>query len=111
MFIILVPIRIEEGYKEPYIEALKVNASASVNTEPGVVRFDIIQDAHDDDVIWLYEVYRDEGAFNTHRASDHFNNFYSKWQPRMEVLPHGAELGPGNPRGTYQIWPSDKEWS
>jgi quinol monooxygenase YgiN len=110
MFIILVPIRIEKGYKEPYLEALKVNATASVRTEPGVMRFDIIQDAHDDDVIWLYEVYRDEEAFNTHRESEHFLNFYTKWRPRMEVLPHGAELGPGNQRGTHQIWPPDDEW-
>lgn len=110
MFIILVPIRVDKEYREPYMEALIVNGRASVQTEPGVIRFDIIQDAHDPDVIWIYEVYRDEEAFNTHRASTHFNEFYDRWRPKMEVLPHGAELGPGNQRGTYQIWPPDEEW-
>ncbi len=111
MFIILVSIRIEKGYKEPYLETLKVNASASVKTEPGVVRFDIIQDARDDDVIWLYEVYKDEEAFTSHRATYHFNKFYDEWRGTMEVLPHGAEPGPGNQRGTYNIWPPDDEWA
>ena len=111
MFIILVPIRIEKGYKESYLEALKINANTSVKTEPGVMRFDIIQDARDRDVIWLYEVYKDEKAFSSHRATPHFNKFYNEWRGRMEVLPHGAEPQSDNKRGTYNIWPPDDEWA
>ncbi len=110
MFIILVPVRIAKGYKEPYLDALKINANASVRTEPGVLRFDIIQDARDSDVIWLYEVYKDEEAFTSHRATPHFNKFYDEWRGRMEALPHGAEV-PSGKRGTFNIWPPDDEWT
>ena len=51
------------------------NAQRSVNDEPGCLKFDVVQDANDEDRIWLYEVYKDEAAFQAHTQTPHFIKF------------------------------------
>jgi autoinducer 2-degrading protein len=51
------------------------NARASVQ-EPGVVRFDVIQDAADATHVVLVEVYRDAEASAAHKATAH----YATWR-------------------------------
>lgn len=52
--------------------AMQVNAQASVRDEPGCLTFDVLRDRSDPDLIWLYEVYVDEAAFESHMRSAHF---------------------------------------
>ena len=66
MYIIVAPIQIKNGFKEQYLNGMIENARGAVNDEPGCLRFDVIQDASDGNRIWLYEVYRDEAAFQAH---------------------------------------------
>ena len=40
--------------------------------EPGVVRFDVARSTDAPNVFALWEVYRDKGAFEAHRESEHF---------------------------------------
>ena len=40
------------------------NAQAAANTEPGCLRFDVIQDAGDANRVWVYEVYVDEDCLS-----------------------------------------------
>ena len=47
MYVIIAPIQIKEGCKEEFVKALLPNAQAAANTEPGCLRFDVIQDAGD----------------------------------------------------------------
>ncbi len=51
------------------------NAGASIQ-EPGVVRFDVIQDASDATQVVLVEVYRDAEAAAAHKATAH----YATWR-------------------------------
>ena len=106
MYIIVAAIEIKEGFKEQYINGLIENANSAVKDEPGCLRFDVIQDANDDNKIWVYEVYNDEAAFQAHTQSPHFLKFRDAGTDWRE---QGALQGAG--RGASNIWPPDSEWS
>jgi len=53
VYIIVAPIQIKEGFKDQYIAGMLENAQGSVNDEPGCLRFDVVQDANDENRIWL----------------------------------------------------------
>jgi quinol monooxygenase YgiN len=106
MYIIIAPIQIKEGFKDQYIKGIKENASGAVNDEPGCSRFDVVQDATDENRIWVYEVYDDEAAFQAHTQAPHFLKFRdlsSEWRAE------GTLQGAG--RGATNIWPSDGDWA
>ena len=105
MYVIIAAIQIKEGFKEQYIKGLIENAKGAVNDEPGCLRFDLIQDANDSNKVWLYEVYKDEAAFQAHTQSPHF------LKARAASADWREDAGPQGPgRGAYNIWPPDNEW-
>ena len=67
-----VHIRIKPEHIEAFKAATIENAANSVK-EPGVVRFDFIQQADDPTRFMLLEVYRDAGGVEKHRETAHYN--------------------------------------
>ena len=105
MYVVIAPIQIKEGFKDRFIEEMILDARGSVNDEPGCLRFDVIQDTNDPNRIWLYEVYRDEAAFQAHTQAPHF----AKWRDATaEWREQGTAQGAG--RGAQNIWPPDDQW-
>ena len=72
MHVIIAPIQIKEGHKEAFMAEMIADARGSVADEPGCLRFDVIQDPDEENRIWLYEIYKDEDAFQTHLQTPHF---------------------------------------
>jgi autoinducer 2-degrading protein len=66
----VVPDRVSE-----FLEATLSNARASLD-EPGVVRFDVLQDQSDPAHVVLIEVYRDDAAAAAHKDTAH----YATWR-------------------------------
>ena len=106
MYIVVAPIQIKEGFKDQYIKGLIENARGAVNDEPGCLRFDVIQDANDSNRVWLYEVYKDEAAFQAHTQAPHFIKARAA---NADFREEGGLQGSG--RGAFNIWPPDNEWS
>jgi quinol monooxygenase YgiN len=105
MYVIIAPIQIKEGTKEQFLEALLPNAQAAANTEPGCLRFDVIQDAGDPNRVWVYEVYVDEDAFQAHTSSEHYLKAIEVLgQLRADPVLQGAA------RGSQNVWPPDAEY-
>ena len=104
MYVIIAPIQIKEGHKEQFIQAIIEDAKGSVNDEPGCLRFDVIQDAGDENRIWLYEVYQDEAAFQAHTQAPHFIKFRDA---TADIRVEGIQ---GAARGSVNVWPPDAEW-
>lgn len=104
MYIILAPIQIQEGHRDDFIEITIEDARTSVSIEPGCVRFDIIQDAADQHRFWVYEVYTDEAAFQSHLKMPHVVKWREAVQNWRVDGPKGAAIGSSN------IWPLDSEW-
>lgn len=84
MFVVLVYVHVKPEYIDDFREASKQNARES-RKEPGVVRFDILQQIDDPTRFILYEVYIDEDAVGAHKETAH----YAKW--RDTVAPMMAE--------------------
>jgi quinol monooxygenase YgiN len=104
MYVIIAPIQVKEGCVDEFIKEIIDDAKGSVNDEPGCLRFDVIQDAGDPNRIWLYEVYQDEEAFQSHTQAPHF----IKWRDATQDMRVQGIQGAG--RGSTNIWPPDGEW-
>lgn len=72
VYCLLLKTRLKAGSFDAFMLAMSVNAAASVRDEPGCLTFDVVRDRSDPDLVWLYEVYVDEAAFEAHMHSAHF---------------------------------------
>jgi autoinducer 2-degrading protein len=71
MLVVHVQARIRPDRVEDFLAATVVNARASL-AEPGVLRFDVIQDQADPAHVVLVEVYRDGDASAAHKLTPHY---------------------------------------
>ncbi|MCY1283717.1 (4S)-4-hydroxy-5-phosphonooxypentane-2,3-dione isomerase [compost metagenome] len=72
MYCLLLKTHLKPGSLDAFMAAMRINAAASVRDEPGCLVFDVLQDRSDPDLVWLYEVYVDEAAFEAHMRTAHF---------------------------------------
>ena len=75
MLVVHVHVRVRPGQVGEFLAATLVNARASL-AEPGVLRFDVIQDEADAAHVVLVEVYRDADASAAHKLTPH----YAAWR-------------------------------
>ncbi|HOB75888.1 MAG TPA: antibiotic biosynthesis monooxygenase [Phycisphaerae bacterium] len=75
MLIVLVHVHVRADAVEAFREATLKNARNSVQ-EPGIARFDVIQQMDDPTRFVLVEVYRDENAAAAHKETQH----YKEWR-------------------------------
>lgn len=81
MLVVHVHARIRPGRAEDFLAATLVNARASLG-EPGVLRFDVIQDLADPEHVVLVEVYRDDEASAAHKLTQH----YATWRDAVAEM-------------------------
>jgi (4S)-4-hydroxy-5-phosphonooxypentane-2,3-dione isomerase len=74
VYINAVDLDINPADTAKFLEFVKENGAASVK-EPGCSEFNISVLAKDPNHVFLYEVYDNEAALNSHRATDHFKKF------------------------------------
>ena len=101
MHIVHVFVRVQEQDVAAFREASLANARASVQ-EPGVARFDVLQQHDDPTRFVLVEVYRQPADADRHKATAH----YAAW--RDAVAPLMAE-----PRASIRfanLFPDDDGW-
>lgn len=75
LLIVHVHCHVKPGSVDAFREATLANARASV-LEPGIARFDVVQDTEDPTRFVLVEIYRDAGAPAAHKATPH----YAAWR-------------------------------
>jgi (4S)-4-hydroxy-5-phosphonooxypentane-2,3-dione isomerase len=101
MIIVHVFIKIKPDMIEPFKAATLKNAQNSVK-EPGILRFDFMQQEDAPLSFLLVEVYKDSIAVAQHKETSH----YAEWR-------QGAEHMIAEPRKSIKyvnIFPEDKEW-
>jgi quinol monooxygenase YgiN len=101
MLIVHVHVRVKPESVEQFRQATIENARASVQ-EPGIARFDVVQQQDDATRFLLIEVYRTPEASAAHKETAH----YAKW--RDAVAPMMAE-----PRQSVKynaIFPDPQSW-
>lgn len=101
MVILHVYLHVKPDQVDEFRAATVENAYHS-RKEPGVVRFDIIQQADDAARFLLHEVYRDAAAQASHKETPH----YKAWAEKV-----GGLLAEQRTRQTYTpVYPPEAEW-
>ena len=98
-------VHVHVHVKPEHIEAFKLatieNAGNSVK-EPGIARFDVVQQADDPSRFVLVEAYRDTDATTHHKATAH----YHAWAEKVADM-----LAEPRSRVVYaNIYPADQGW-
>ena len=98
-------VHVHVHVKPEHIEAFKLatieNAGNSVK-EPGIARFDVVQQADDPSRFVLLEAYRDTEATTHHKATAH----YHAWAEKVADM-----LAEPRSRVVYaNIYPADQGW-
>jgi autoinducer 2-degrading protein len=81
MLVVHVHVQVLPDDLDAFVAATLANASASVR-EPGVLRFDVIQDRADPTHFVFVEVYRDAEAPAAHKATEH----YAVWRDTVAPM-------------------------
>jgi (4S)-4-hydroxy-5-phosphonooxypentane-2,3-dione isomerase len=82
MLIVHVHARVKPGHVEAFRTASIENARASVQ-EPGVARFDVVQNLDDPCHFTLVEVYRTVEDPARHKQTDHYKAWAAAVEPMM----------------------------
>jgi quinol monooxygenase YgiN len=101
LLVVLVDIQVKPDVIEAFRAATLDNARASVR-EPGVARFDVIQDREDATRFVLVEVYKTPEAHAAHRETAHYQTWrdtVNDWMARPRVS-----------RRLVNVFPDDHAW-
>ena len=69
------------------LDFLRWDAEVARAREPGTLRFDVWKSASEPDVVYLYEAYVDEDAFEAHTANAPFKRFIEEIVPNLAEPP------------------------
>ena len=101
MLIVHVHVRVKPEFVDAFKQATIENARASAK-EPGIARFDVIQQSDDPTRFVLVEVYRSEEATTQHKETAH----YAAWRDAAEPM-----LAEARTRVRYSnTFPPDEGW-
>ena len=101
MLVVHVHIRIKPDDLQAFLEETRRNAAASLE-EPGVRRFDVLQDESDETHVVLSEVYADQAAADAHKQTAH----YARWQDAVAEM-----MAEPRTRSRYtSVFPAEDGW-
>ena len=101
MLVVHVNVRVKAEDLEAFLVETRRNAAASLQ-EPGVRRFDVLQEEGESTHVVLTEVYVDQSAADAHKATAH----YARW--RDAVAEMMAE--PRTSRRFVAVFPAEDGW-
>ena len=78
---LVVHVHVTPGDVEAFLAESRRNAQASLE-EPGVRRFDVLQDESDPAHVVLNEVYVDQAAADAHKQTAH----YARWRDAVAAM-------------------------
>lgn len=101
LLVVHVEVHVRPEHVEAFKQATVANARASIE-EPGIARFDVVQDEADATRFVLVEVYRTLEAPAAHKETQH----YQVW--RDTVAPMMAS--PRQSRKFHNVFPGNGDW-
>ncbi len=75
MFAVTVTFTIPLEKMHDFLPLMLANAQSSLQDEPGCHQFDVCTDPDQPGQVFLYELYTDEAAFETHQTMPHYGAF------------------------------------
>jgi quinol monooxygenase YgiN len=74
VYCIIVRMELKAGVRKKFLDAMLVNAEASVRDEPGCIAFDVLEARDEPDCFLLHEIYDSQAAFEDHKQTPHFKD-------------------------------------
>ncbi|MCW5852512.1 MAG: antibiotic biosynthesis monooxygenase [Anaerolineae bacterium] len=99
MYIALIQLQVKPDQVEAFKEFVRLDHEGT-RTEPGNVRFDVLQAEDDPTRFCLYEVYRDKTAVEAHRQTPH----YAHWMTHIEEY----LVAPRTATRYWSLFPTDE---
>lgn len=81
--VLVVNIKVKPENVGRFMAEVTANAKAA-RAEPGCLQFDVLVDKDDPTKLMLYEIYRDEAAFESHQQTPHFKHYLEHAVPLLE---------------------------
>ena len=75
--VLVVELKIVPGQKERFLARAREHRANVLKNEPGCERFDVLTPKEDGDIVFLYEVYADESALETHFNTPYMQAYLS----------------------------------
>lgn len=101
MYIVHVFIQVKPEYIDDFITATVDNARNSIN-EPGIARFDFIQQIDEPSQFMLIEVYRSPDDPGKHKETEHYKTWKDKVEQMMETQRKSQKYS--------NVYPDEKGW-
>lgn len=101
LLVVHVHCHVRQEHAAAFRAASVVNARASVQ-EPGIARFDVLEDREDPSHFVLLEVYRNPQAPAAHKETEHYQTWRDTVAPMME--------DPRTSRKYLNVFPGDDAW-
>lgn len=101
MHVVIVNIHVKEDCIDNFIKETKENSKNSI-MEPGISRFDFIQNLDDPARFVLIEVYKDGDAPAKHKETAHYNRWKENVAPMMAEPRIGIKY--------KNLYPEDIDW-
>jgi quinol monooxygenase YgiN len=100
VFALLLKITANDGMVDELTEFLRWDAEVAAASEPGTLRFDVFPVPGEPNAVYLYEAYRNEEAFDLHKAGEPFTRFVDYVVPNviasMDFLLRKADAAASN---------------
>lgn len=101
MLVVHVQIHVKPECVEPFKQATVANARESLK-EPGIARFDCVQQQDDPTRFVLVEAYRTAEAPAAHKETSHYQNWRDAVAPMMAEPRTSVKFG--------NLFPQDADW-
>jgi quinol monooxygenase YgiN len=88
---LVVKIHMKAKFREQFIKEMWADAIGSEKNEPGCLMFNIVNDKADPNILYLFEVYKDDKAVEIHKKMPHFVKWLEttkNWlEAPLEIIP------------------------
>lgn len=101
MLVVHVHVHLKPEYVEAFKQASLANARASVS-EPGIARFDVVQQQDDPTRFVLVEAYRTAEAPTAHKETKHYQTWRDTVAPMMTESRSSTKFN--------NVFPPDAQW-
>lgn len=95
---VAVKLKIKAGQRDAFSEAVKPGL-ATAQGESGTLTYIFHHDGVDENVVWFYELYADQAAFQAHMGSDAFKEFSKSLANFVDGAPEFNFLTPIGGKG------------
>jgi len=102
MYVVCVTVAVVPEHIQSFIQATLENARLTRQSEPGNVRFDVLQAEAEPSQFFLYEAYREKDDFGRHQQTAHYLTWKGTVAPWMAKPRQGVRH--------LSLFPGDSGW-